>query len=578
MSRSSRLLTAALAATLTLGLGVSGAAADSASLGSYFKKFDPPAGQAQLSPMTPPWCSRTSEYRGKNVGSALGRALGAIKDRGWTDAWIADAAAMLCAHPEAPDYRRQTAQMVQGYMAFTGLSRPDAARAIGARVDEKAWKAQRDKTCAGLSVDDEASKGDQLTNDAMRALFGCGRSGPAWEARRQDPGDLVWYLDRRAEAPELLRLYWAIACLKAPWYNDAKSGHDLARYAYCGPDARRLSRERIDRELAAAHANERARTLALETLAVVGRSVKKLDAAAKAKPGLKKVLVEAPEAAWRAWQASYRSEKSGIEAALAFEAKFFGPSLEAARGCTEPLRQAFAHHLDGAKGKAGFDARAGDPVGSALLLAVANCAGVEGGGAETYALVELWESLRLGRGPRYAAYHAALDALSEIRADRPRFFLEPEMFTELPVISPRKTAIERMQKRIKYLPLEPGSAVVARVKKVSGGVRVEFKTEKWKEDVVECHDTNKVWRIGSGGDVKYFRRCKTTGRRTVRHTALPVVVPAYAAANIRRGALVEFSALDPLVAAGKARPGFPLAVWKSKAKKRLVAAYGFSIK
>jgi hypothetical protein len=114
------------------------------------------------------------------------------------------------------------------------------------------------------------------------------------------------------------------------------------------------------------------------------------------------------------------------------------------------------------------------------------------------------------------------------------------------------------------------------VKKDGDVVVVSFKTETWKEEQFDCKDTKQIWLIEPSGLIRYHQECWSTGWKTMTHTEQPIHVPEDAADGLRAGMFLTGKADYPF--GGKqVRLGYPIAVYDSAAKKKLINWYGIKL-
>jgi hypothetical protein len=558
--------------------------------------FEPDPGREKVEAMKPTWCDLTNKYEGKVMGSRLARTLTRIKDKGWYRGDITTVAEILCTHPDAPDWQKQTGYVVQGWVNTTGLGKDDALAGIRARVQRERWEKQKKEVCGDMEVSGEASEEQKRINSAMRDTFGCGKE-IYWRMPYARVGDkLEWFLDKDIEIPsEVMRSYYVLNCLGHGYELKKSELYVLAGYARCGIDARKLSREKLDKEIKDKGYNEYQSILAREQLArakdVGERYQRVIDKLVKSDPVYKRIFYEAPEKAFKSWEKDYNANKAAIDEANAFEGKLYGPSKKAMTGCAKTLRANFAKYVKSKKPKTIKTAQeaATDRIGMILLGNLVACEAAEGNYNGMKMLDELYQKGRLARGPRYAAYYAVLDVLSEIRADRAKFSMEPKMMGYKSIMSfgsramelcaagsKGKTPSHRPGPSCKTTVGHDAKGVVKKVKKTKEGTKILFKTEKWKEEDVECVDTNKIWMIDKG-KVKYFQECTLKGYKWVKHTEKTTIIPNDAAAGIKRGMFFKGKADYPYDDKKFKRFGFPEAVYKNKKKKRLINFYGIKL-
>ncbi len=543
-------------------------------------------GRVKVGAIKPTWCGIASKkYRRKErVIRMIGRRMRSGRNGAIYDQDLGDIATMLCKYPRSADWHKQTGHFVQQYINMTGASVKDAMAAIKARVRWATWTRQRKAFCSNLVVSDEASPAERRAHTARWRTFGCGNANTFWRDPLHGLGNkLEWDLDKTGNIDsEILKTHYVLSCLKVS-KRLARSKRLMAPYALCGIDARSLSRAKLEAELRAGSYNTYARTLARESHAVAKAAERTyrryVDALIKRDPTYKKVFIDVPKRAWAAWQAKYVANKAIYDAAYKTEKAMFGPSKSAMRGCLKPLRAMLAGHVTKAKRKPmkQVTLHATNEVGGILLNALMVCAAYE---APTYFEADLYASLRKKtrqlRGPRAAVYYAVIDAVQAIKKDRERFPMKPQWFG----YKQRDSYVARYNKFAKAFGRTHSTVVrgvVRRLNKVKKGrVKVTFKKVVLRIKDQDCKDTNKIQRIMPDGTLKYFRKCWPNGKiLKFDVTPAPVIVPGHSAKGIRRGRFGVF--LANIKAFRTGRLGFPVAIYKSKRNKRVVAAYGIKM-
>jgi|GEM_PF-4325794 len=541
----------------------------------------PDAGRPRVGVMKPGWCDLTSKYKGKTrMSGVVHRALWSAQ-RYFNGKSASHIAELLCVHPDNPSWQKQTGYFMQMYVNMTGLSPKKAVASIRARLHRAKWKHDKKAFCDKMYISDEASPAQKRAYEAKVKFYGCGRSGPAWYG----PLDtlhtkLEWDLDRHADMPsETTRIDYVMGCLKGSRSASIKNKRSLLPYSLCGVDARALSWPRLEKQLASGDHNSYSRTIARENMAFALAQAKRylvqVDKLAKHDPTYKRIFYTVPEAAWKSWEQIYAKYKPMIEAAYAFENKLYGPSKSALNGCLKPLRRQLGDYIRARKPRSqkALEAVLFDDVGSRLLGALMPCAQYESNPWEAGTYMRLHKKAREVRGPRYAMYYAVINEIQKVKKDRTRFPLDVGMFGYK----------HHDRAYAKYLSMtkngtisQMGMGVVRRMRRVRGGIKLYFRTVRWKETVWECHDTNKIWRIDNG-TVKYHQSCIARGKKWRKRTEKPIVIPRYSAAGIRRGRFVELRADYPFPSKKHVRHGFPNRVYRSKRKRKLLAGYGFKL-
>lgn len=547
--------------------------------------FTAEPGRQKVGPMKPTWCHLDKTHHNKRRSGYMSRTMKQFK-RGYVNQ-IGPAAALLCAHPNAPDWNKQTGYFVQGVINMTGQSKKDAIASIVARVQKAKWAKQVKAICGQFEDNEEASEEEKILDGVTRAIFGCryrANRYPFWQQNRQGDKKLEWYIDRRAEiSSELVKVYHVLSCLRQGYGLSTKKKRDLLPYATCGHDARTLNRSALEKELAAKGFNAAAKVIARESFAVAKASAQRykavVDKLAKRDPEYGKIFYDVPAAAWKAWVADFNANKAAYEAAYAFEKKLFGPSRRATQGCYKPLRKHFDAYMKSkkVKTKKQFDTLTSEGLGAVLVSALMPCSARDAGYYETYAWIKRYKKTRDTRGPRYAAYYAVIDKIQEIRSDRTRFPLSPKMFWQKFKVSTYMSSMSDAKKKHGSKLHQAGKGQVKKIKRVKGGYKLLFKTVKYKEEQWNCRATNRVRRITGNGNVEYYHDCRSAGFKTMKRTEKPIIIPAHAKAGIKRGSFVVLDADYPFPDKKHKRFGFPIEVYKSKKKKKLVSYYGLKL-
>jgi hypothetical protein len=345
-------------------------------------------------------------------------------------------------------------------------------------------------------------------------------------------------------------------------------------------DAARLDAAKLASEVSGG--NEYAKIIAGENLARARADFRMWDAAIKAQaakdPDFKKVVVDAPAAGWAAWEALYKAEKAIFDEGAEFEKRALSPSLSAVKGCAQKLRPTLAKILKAKKvtdAKGAAEAVKGDPVAGPTFKRYALCAAMEKEAALAETLDVALMKSRPHRGPRVAAYFAAVEAAAAVVADRPKFAVKPAVLVS-PFDDPLPEATSRLATgKTPWFIDDDG--VVASTKKVPGGVLVTFKKESYMRQNWNCKNTGRILRINSSGIVEYEHSCTPAGKSEVVTTPRPIVVAEWLAAGIEPGRLVEHKGIRPGEGQGDQLGGLPVAVYDGKAQKKLIALWGIEL-
>lgn len=546
-------------------------------------KIEPGPGRDRATVQEPPWCKEAGDEGATTLG-AIGRSLDSAKQY-WSA--IFDAARTTCRFPKEKVVHKAVAVIMQMWINLTGLPEAQALEAFKARLDAQRFEADQKKLCAALEISDEWQGEEKAFMEARRRLFNCTDKWPMWaDPAVSLPDDLVTYLDASStEVDELVRL--AVVIDSSQFALGEPSSYfdkQLLSYIVHHVDYAALSDEKVLKLLDAApyKGNVFARTVIVESLGNARMGIAAVEAAVQKKssdPDWKELLVTAPGRGVAAWNKAAEKHRDAIARSNEFERAFWGPSRKAVRGCwakLEPDFVAVARTLD-AKSDVSFLEGLSDPIASLLFARLAACAAVDGGVDSHYAerLIRLTPEVRTSRGPRLAAYYAALDALSAILEDRTKF---PVTAQDLPWI--KSQALYDASFRALSggggmgFVGDDGAGVVKKVKKVKDGLQVTFVTEKTKVMSQSCTETNKIVTFRHDGTPIYYRSCRDTGMVTIDITPDDITIPEAWADNIAAGVWLEF---ESKIGEAPARVALPTAVYKDKAKKKLVNWHGFGL-
>jgi len=92
-----------------------------------------------------------------------------------------------------------------------------------------------------------------------------------------------------------------------------------------------------------------------------------------------------------------------------------------------------------------------------------------------------------------------------------------------------------------------------------------------------CKPTGRILRINSNGTIDYEQSCTPAGKTEVVTTPRPIVVAEWLAGGIAPGRLVVHKGIRPGAGQGDQLGGMPIAVYDSKAQKKLVAFWGIEL-
>ena len=548
-------------------------------------KVEPVAGVATIAPRSPGWCDQIPEEEldGARLPSATSGMEALVAEKYWW-ATTRDILGPLCRSPDDAAVKQQTASLYQWWVNRTGLApeQLDGWFRYFATVpggDTSRYATAMEAACKAFpAATEEDSERERLLRGATRASLGCADSdgAPVWVSGTHGD-DVAWALDALETPPsELVRAYAVLQCLDEPDEIDDRA---LAAYAACGSDARALDAAALEQQTAAYP--ELARAQARLTFAAARRIAARYEAVARARaaedPAWKRVLFDAPADGWKAWTTAYASHRADIDAARAYEARYTGASRKAARGCWDDTYGRFASYVASARpsGLDGVKKAMTDPVGTILLESVVACADAEKQELAAATFGSLFGAARPARGPRYAAYFATLDALSDIRADRDRFPLEPDALARF--FSPRSPVARWNGGAIAELDLarDDAGGVVKKVSRAGDGVRVEFKTDRWKAPYYACTPNNRILQFRPDGTPVYGSDCVYKGEQWYEQTHDPIWVPASLAGGIKAGTFVRSN--GSIERHDGAWDSIPVEVYADKSRDRLVAYLGVTL-
>jgi hypothetical protein len=270
--------------------------------------------------------------------------------------------------------------------------------------------------------------------------------------------------------------------------------------------------------------------------------------------------------------------KDAFQRSNEFEHVFWGPSRRAMKGCWPALYKDFAAVAKTLKhGNAHeFRESLSDPVASLVFSRLGACAAVDGDANYALALLTISRDLRASRGPRLAAYYAALDALSKILEDRTKFPIDAKSFWFMKSNALYQAAFSAANGRKKGMGFvaQTAKGIVKSASKGAQGVVVAFQTEKHQEMGRSCVETGHILTFRADGSPLYYQKCHDTGLITVNDTPGAVTIPTDWASGIAVGAAIDFEAA---IGQPPARIALPKAVYSDKSKKKLVAFYGLGL-
>jgi hypothetical protein len=548
-------------------------------------KVEPEAGREKVAPLAPSWCKGARAPEDLSGLRAIARNITNFNEgRYFSFTPALYAAQAMCIVPDNGDVKRLAGALVQSLVNTIGYSSADAVADLTLRLDEERFAKAKKTLCEELKVSEEAEGLAKAQAAATFHLFGCGERDKTdvalWlDAAGLDTEATVYFLDSGLEVPsETMRLAWLLANVSRP-EELAERPWRVILHPMIQPDLDAFDVKKLEKELSEAPfaGNPWAKAVLLESLGWYrAKSADYLAAIAKLTKkdeGWKELLLEAPKRALKDWSARTAQFKDALTRSAEFEAKAFGPSRKAAKGCSAALRKDFGAFLKSVKAPAKEFSQAvvGDPVGNVLLLRLAACEAAEGHGAFAGLLKGSWEEGRVMRGQRFAAMYGAIEALGEVKKDRPKFPLEPSQGR----VPRNDELLNRFEDGIESMPVksygpEAIGSVVKSITRQGDKVKVVFITEKFTRPAHDCWDTNKIMGINSDGTIRYYRNC-TFGKRmeTITLHLDDAVFPADLAAGIKPGTWVDV--------ARNSNSAMPLAVYADKSQQKLLAWRGFGL-
>jgi hypothetical protein len=544
------------------------------------------AGLDTAKTQAPPWCSAVKlEDVGSPRPAAMARTVESAEQYSNVFDGYFTAAAQACLYPKEKAVQQMVQHIVQSWINKTGVTEAQAIEIIKLNLDADKMKADRDKLCASYKVDDEVDGETRAFTGAVKAMMCEG----TWNGRATYgiPDGLEAYMDSNPNPEQLVRL--AVILNQVGGYYDADKAEDRDFLPYIRTQVDILAFKPDEALKALDQApykgNIYAKATLWQSVGVAKMNLAKFKGAlAKrtADADWKELLVTAPQRGIAEWTKLAEEYKTELANSTAFEAKLFGPSKKAMKGCWPQLKADFlkvAKTLD-TKSQVAFEDALSHPVASTLFSRLVGCAAVDQDPAYTSVLSARTAKMRKQRGPRAAAYYAALSSLGQILEDRTKFSVKPEAlgsmwFSELEKAISDNYSTSDSKIDVMGFVGDDGAAPVKSTKKTKGGIEIQFVTDKIKVMSQSCTPTNRIQSIDTNGNVYYYQNCKDAGLVTVDRTPDPITVPEEWAENIKKGVWIEFAVSRGHSAAE--RIALPVAVYGDKNKKKLVNWYGFGL-
>ncbi len=544
-------------------------------------------GAPKIMAFKPNWCDAVDPLKPNRNTNFLWTVMEQIKEDDYLWEKSRDAMEILCIEPENPDFQTQAGYLAQAWANEVGLTVNQLTPFFLVYAHKEKFETARKTTCDQLQVSSEASSRIKALNKISERLFGCltnMRDVPQFLYSEFDYGTgqenaWMWHMDQFAQPPsEATRAYLVLGCLRKPENWNQPELSLVLSYSWCGTDARALDGQKLEAELVKQTEFEKAILQLTHGRAKLFAAKYDLIAKQLAKDAAwKTLLFDTPEAAWKNWNTAYLANKTALDAARAYEEKFDGADLSAAKNCMKQARVGLVNYAKSKKIKTLTQAKQvfADRVASQLLQHVMLCNRAEGNNYEVSLLESIIAKIPTARGPRFQGFSSVTSALAKIMKDRPKFPVNPnDLFFGFQFANPFVAfSSDRLENF--SLATDGNSGVIQSLKAIAGGVLVQFKKETWQEETLDCRPTSPTQIIGWNldGTPQYRTECKSLGLRTLTNTHRPVWIQQSFATGLKPEMLMQMPTytMHPQT---KAFIAFPEAVWANKSKKQLVIYLG----
>lgn len=523
-----------------------------------------------IGPVKPTWCDEI----GANYGpGALGR-MTSNKDVLYD---LNQGAGATCSDPDNPLFQQQVGHFFQRLANETGADLPVLTRLISLYADPDKIRRQRDEGCDKLPELRDGSPRDREVRRYERAVIGCGVGSPlALDHINVGEPVSLWAIDRTEAYPsQLAGIGYLVGCLSTGL--DDTSDPALIAWAKCRVEANLIDPTQLAKEASQLGLNDYGRVMADMALAYiryvgVRREAALLKRAAK-DADVKAVWLDAPAQAWKEWKAQYAANKAAVDAANAYEDKYYGPSKRAATGCLAQV-EGITKLVRGAgapKDPQALAQRAASGLGGVLLTHLYRCLVAEGHTAPAAGVAELLSLGMPARGPRTAVLFAMSKAAAAIAEDRRSTRIVEGIFA-----TDYRTPDDMLSYGQQRYRGADHFGVVKSVKVEGDRVVVTFQTVRWKEKEQVCTITNRLIQWRPDGTPIYAEDCHYTGRMVERSdTAYSFWTSKALASGIKPKTFVRYSTGANFD--NKVFDGYPVEVWTDKNQKKLVAVLGVPV-
>lgn len=462
-----------------------------------------------------------------------------------------------------------------------------AAVGIVAALAGSAFADDKDELCKQLKTSDEVGGAENAFMLARQWVFDC--STKIATVPPSPMAALVPWLDSSAEDPDpIVRL--AFVAREANGIAMSRDDHEeevlLPAYVIAQYDFKAFSVDKVRAALDQPpyKGNAYAKKRVEELLAAVKTDLANVDGRVKkraADAGWKELLITAPQRGIDSWNAAAAKYKNELQHSAQFEKAAYGASLKALKGCQamavkdlQPILKGLKHDTE----EQLIAAMSDNPVAGLLFRRYQACTAYDGNEAAATLMRKQIKGIRVIRGPRQAAAFAAIDALSKIHEDRPKFPIEgTAIHLDMSAANLDDLTVTlahtRKSSHTDEFNVEQDSGVIKTVKPAKGVVNVTFFADVQERWVEECKNTNQIQTFEVDGTPIYKRECFNGHVEKLDVSPDPIQVPSELAAGVAAGKFVEFGAEDV-----HERKSFPYHVFADKKGKSLLAWYGLSLK
>lgn len=564
---------------VTIGSVLAARAEDMSRLAEAVEKpVDPLPGLEKAPLRAPAWC--TGKSGASFSPGSVGRHLTDIRYP--LDA-LPEAAEQLCAAPPNDPTVQKAAQFVeQSWINLWGVSSKDAVETIRHHFDKNALEATKSKLCGALKVSAEVGGPEKAFNAAKRDLFDCGGDSIRMVATAPML-ELVAWLDASGTPPDAMVRFAALALeAQGTLGNEDYRDKSILFTIMDQVDAKTFAPDQVLALLAQPPyaGNIYAQATVKESLGLYLMRQREIDADVVARTakdaGWKQLLVTAPQQGIAAFTAASAKWKAELQRSADFEQLAFGPSQKALAGCQGPLKKDLQAVLKSLKHGTVDElvAAAGEGmVAGVLLQRYIVCLASDGEPMIASGFRKHLPAIRTVRGPRVAAYYAALDALNAIREDRAKFPVEAQdlPFDRTEILEALALEILSNKKYDTVGFTDVGSGIVKSAKKGPKGVAIDFQPKKRQIYTESCTTTNRIVMFDHDGQPIYYRKCKPTGLQWIDEKPAPILISEAQAAGIKAGVLLDFAVVPYNYGD---RLAMPLHVFADKKGKKLTAFFG----